>query len=215
MSSDTPAVGTFRRYLWETSVNFAWARARWGSRLLTAVAGLMADALTETAQQTFYARLPGHPHQAPDSLDQSGSDRDLFRFRGESLTAFAARVFGSWDDYAQGGTSIQVLKVVNQWGAAGWPVSWDDSLVTLVESGDPDDWSFTLTIGYGAIVPPLASWEVGPDHVVGESTLFIGVAHGYDFIVLLYLIRKWKRSASVGYVKIYYSVSDFVIFTVR
>src|SRR4051812_37862596 len=97
--ADTPPpFDTFRRFVWQTVVNFAWSRAYWGRRMIGGVMGLIGDVLSEGATQAFYARLPGHPHQAPDSLAQSGADRSLFRFRGESLTAFAQRTFEAWED---------------------------------------------------------------------------------------------------------------------
>ena len=210
-----PQPNTFRRMVWVTVTGLALFRAKWGRRLVGGAIGLIGDALNEGATQAFYARLPGHPQQAPDSLTQSANDRGLFRFRGESIATFAARVAAAWDDYAQAGTSIQLLKVVNQWGVAGWPASWDESLITCVESGDPAVWTFTLTIGFGAISPDWDPWVVGAGHVIGELGLFVGAAEGIDFQTLIFLVNKWKRSASVGYVKMYYSVSAFVVFTVR
>ncbi len=209
-----PQQNTFRRMVWSLGAGLGLVRATWGRRLLGGAIGLMGDALNEGATQAFYARLPGHRHQAPDSLIQSAKDRGLFRFRGESLPTFAARALAAWDDYAQAGTSIQVLKVINQWGLARWPETWDDLLITLVESGDPDDWSFDLTIGYGAISPPWVPWVIGDGSLIGEFGLYVGVGPSTDIPTLLYLVRKWKRSASLGRIKVYFTVSDFVVFTV-
>lgn len=213
---DTPPQrNTFRRFVWETIGPVAWARAFWGRRLVGGAIGLMSDLISESATQAFYARLPGHAQQAPDSLTQVGKDRDLFRFRGETDANWADRVLSAWDDYEQAGTNIQMLHVINQWGTAGWAASWPSGTVTLVESGNPVDWSFTITIPFGMIDPPLIPTTYGSGHVYGELGLFYGIGPSTDLSVLLYLVRKWKRSPSVGYVKVYYSVSGFVQFTVR
>lgn len=209
-----PPFNTFRRAIWHTMEAIAFARAFWGRRLFGGAIGLMADALSEGANQSFYARLPGHSQQALDSLDQVGKDTDLFRFRGESDANWKARVRARWDDYAQGGTDIQLLRVINQWGNAGWPVTWNNSSVTLVESGDPADFSFTLTIGYGIIAPPWTSEVYGSGHLYGEVGFFYGLGSATDLATLLYLVRKWKRSTSRAHVNVYLTALTFVSFTV-
>lgn len=209
-----PQANTFQRLVWVTATGLQMFRARWGRRLWGGAIGLIADALAEGTSQAFYARLPGHPQQAPDSLERSGKDRSLFRFRGETDAAWLSRVFNAWDDYEQGGTPQVVKKMVNLWGEAGWPATWDRDLVTLDESGDPADWSFTVTIGYGCIMPVWTVWSIGDGHSVGDHDLYVGVGQSTDIATLLYLVRKWKRSASKGFIKVYTSVSDFVVFTV-
>lgn len=215
VEQDTPPpANTFRRFIWDTISQVVWARAFWGRRLLGGAIGLIADSISEYANQAFYARLPGHPQQAPDSLEQSGITRDLFRFRGETKANYIARILASWDDYEQQGTAIQMLRVINQWGTAGWPVTWDPGLVTFDESGDPAVWTDELTIGFGAIDPPWTPWLIGGGETIGETGLYIGIGPSTDIAWLLYLVRKWKRSASKVHVKVYYSVSGFVTFTV-
>jgi hypothetical protein len=209
-----PQAGTFKRYAWEFTRGLQYWRARWGRRLMGGAMSIVMDAMAEAFNQAFYARLPGHPQQAEDSLAQSGKDRELYRFRGETLANWSARVLAAWDDYEQGGTDIQVLRVINQWGEAGWPDTWDPGLVTLVESGSDTDFSFTLTIGYGAIDPPWVPWSWGDGSVWGEAGLFWGIGPSTDIPHLLYLVRKWKRSSSRAYVVVYWSATDFVTFTV-
>lgn len=208
-----PPQNTFRRVVWQTVAGLAFLRAYWGRRLAGGAIGLMADALSEGASQAFYARLPGHPQQAPDSLTQVGRDRDLFRFRGETDDAWEARVHDAWTDYEQAGTPQQLLHVVNQWGQAGWPSTWNTGLITLVESVDPAVFQFTLTIGFGTIDPPWTIATYGSGHVYGEFGLFYGVGANTDLPTLLYLVRKWKPARSQAKVKIYTSVSAFVVFT--
>lgn len=212
---DTPPQrGTFRRLGWELTRGLGYWRAYWGRRLLGGAITIIQDAIAEAYNQAFYARLPGHPHQAPDSLSQSGRDRDLFRFRGETLANWINRVAAAWDDYDQGGTDIQLLHVINQWGEAGWPDTWDPGLLTLVESGDPVDFSFTLTIGFGSIAPPWTPITWGSGHTWGEAGLYWGIGPSTDIPTLLYLVRKWKRHSSKGFVEIYWSATDSVTFTV-
>jgi hypothetical protein len=214
ISERPPQLGTFKRYGWELTRGLQYWRARFGSRLLGGVVTIFADAIMEAFDQAVFARLPGHPQQAPDSLVASGRDRDLYRFRGETMTNWIRRVRDAWTDYEQGGTPQQMLKVINQWGVAGWPTTWDDALVTLTESADPAVFTFELTIGYGAIIPPWVPWTWGSGHVWGETALYWGVGPSTDLLMLLYLVRKWKPSRSRGFVTVYWSATDSVTFTV-
>lgn len=205
-----PPFGTFRRFVWETVAGIKWARAFFGRRLIGGAYGLIADAIGEGVTQSNYSRMPGHAQQAPDSLTQCANDTDLFRFRGETDANWAARVSSRWDDYEQAGTDIQLKRVINQWGVAGWPSSWDSNLLTLVESGDPFDWSFDITIPYGMILPAWIPTTYGSGEVYGSGTLFYGIGPSTDIRTLYYLVKKWKRSASLAHVNIYWSVSDYV-----
>jgi hypothetical protein len=207
---------SYKYLLQQACGNLPYFNNTWSSKLVGGTLGLMADCLISAAQQAFYARLPGHPQQAPDSLTAAGADTDLIQFRGESQAAYGARVQNRWNDYAQGGTGIQMINVINQWGNAGWPTHWTDLTVSsnFVESGNPTSWTFTLTIPYGNIVPAWQPWLVGSGYTVGETGLYVGVGESSDLPMLLYLVKKWKRSASIGYVVVYYSVSSYVTFTV-
>lgn len=207
---------TFKSLIQKTVSGLSYWGGYWGQRLLGATLALMADAMAFGAQMAFLQRLPGHPQQAPQSIDQSGKDRALIRFRGEGNTAYAARVGAAWDDYAQAGTWQQMIRVLNQWGNAGWPDTWVDlTQSSLVESGNPAVWTFTVTIPNGNIVPPWTPWHIGDPGVrVGDAGLYVGVGESTDIPMLLYLVRKWKRSASKGFVKVYYSASGFVTFVV-
>ncbi len=208
---DPPSQNTFRRAVWLLTESLVYARAYWGRRFFGGAIGLMADALAEGASQAFYARLPGHSQQAPDSLAQVGLDRDFYRFRGEIDANWLSRIAESWDDYAQGGTSQQVLRVVNQWGAAGWPSTWVAlTSSALVESGSPTDFSFTLTIPFGLISPAWVPALYGSGHVYGEVGFFYGLGASTDVAMLRYLVRKWKPSRSRGLITIFYSAINSV-----
>lgn len=214
MSSLAP--DTFKSLIQVTVNGLSYWGGYWGQRLLGGSLALVADMLALGTTQAFYARLPGHQQQAPDSLTASGSDRGLIQFRGETQSNYAARVRAAWDDYAQGGTSIQMLRVINQWGTAGWPDTWvtlDSS--HLVESGVPTDFSFTLTIPYGLIVPPWSPITYGTvGRFYGESDFFYDVGPSTDIPMLLYLVRKWKPSRSKGFVTVFFLPAESVTFTV-
>lgn len=204
---------TYRAFVRATTLAIAYARAYWGRRFFGTL-GIYADMIAEGVSQAIYARLPGHPEQAPDSLERSGIDRGLVRFRGETAANWVARVRSAWNDYEQGGTPPQVLRIVNQWGQAGWPGSWNSSLVTLVESGNPLDFSFTITIPFGLIAPAWTPELYGSGHAYGESGFYYGIAASSDVAMLVYIVNKWKPQRSRAYVRIYYSVSAFVTLVV-
>jgi hypothetical protein len=207
---------TFKSLIQVTVNGLSYWGGYWGQRMLGATLGLMADVLSHGANQAFYARLPGHPQQAPDSLSAAGKDRGLVQFRGESQAAFAARVKNAWADYAQAGTWQQMINVLNQWGNAGWPSTWVNlTSSNLVESGSPIVFTFTITIPNGIIVPPWAPWFVGTSGFhVGDAGLYVGLGESTDIPMLLYLVGKWKPARSQGFVKIYYDATDFITFTV-
>lgn len=208
-----PSFNTFRRALWLTTQAIAYARAYWGRRFFGGAMSLLADAFAEGASQALYARLPGHSQQAADSLTQVAADRDLYRFRGETDANWLTRVREAWDDYEQGGTRQQVLKVINQWGSAGWPVTWNPANLTMTESGTPSVFSFTVTIAFGNISPPWIPGLYGGGRLYGESGFYYGLYASTDLAMLVHLVRKWKPSRSIGLIKIYYNATDSVTIT--
>lgn len=214
MQPPPPQENTFRRTVWDLTAGLQYFRAYWGRRLVGGAIGLFGDILGEGSNQAFYARLPGHEQQAEDSLRQVGFDRGLNRFRGETIENWTARVRAAWDDYDQGGTPQQMLRVVNQWGFAGWPDTWDEGLVTLDEdigiAGRP--FSFRLTIGFGIIDPPWGPEVYGSGILYGETGLYYGIGQSTDIEMLLHIVRKWKPARSRAYVRIYWSETDFTEF---
>lgn len=215
VEEDTPPQAkTWRRYVWDLTIGLRWLHNYFGRRFGGTI-GLVSDMLSEGAQQAFYQTLPGHPQQAPDSLQQNGIDRDLFRFRGETDAYWQARVLAVWDDYEQAGTPPQLLRVVNQWGNAGWPLTWNNVLVTLTENG-PELFGFRLTIPFGLINPPWVPEVYGGPIVYGEEGLYYGIGLSTDIPALLYLVRKWKGSRNRGHVRVFFGAgpSDYVEFIV-
>lgn len=209
-----PQAGTFRKFVWQTVAGLQHLRAYWGRRFTGGAIALFADLVAEGARSATIARFPGHPEQAEDSLRQVGIDRDLYRFNGETNANWLARIVAAWDDYPQGGTPQQVLRVVNQWGTAGWPVTWDSNLVTLVENANPAIFDFTVTIPFGLIDPAweIKTWgEVG--RTWGESGLFWGIGDT-DIPMLLYIVQKWKPARSRGYITVFYEAAASITFTV-
>ena len=212
-----PELNTVRYFLWSTLSSVAWASAFWGRRLIGGAIGIFSDALAEAAQQAFYARLPGHPQQAPDSLSASGADRSLFRFRGETLPNFAARILEAWTDYDQAGTPQQMIRVLNQWGNAGFPDTWVNLTQSgnISESADPTQFTFTITIPFGNIQPAwLPAIYGATSDTYGDGLLFYGLGPSTDIATLLYLVRQWKRASSLATVVVYYAPAGFTNFYV-
>lgn len=191
----------YREYLAKTVQGLSYLTNRWGSRFVGTI-GTFADAIAEGGRQAFLARLPGHEEQAEDSLIQTASDRDFWRFRGESKSALGARVRNAWTAYEQAGTPQQVLRAIDEWGNARFPDTWIDNTVTLVESSDPSVFEFTVTIPVG-LIDPIDVYRYGdPGLVYGQA----GVVYGYDtdgnVIDLYRLIKQWKPARSKGFLKI-------------
>lgn len=208
-----PLVNTYRRFAWELLTGIVWARAFWGRRLMSTIS-MVGDTVFGTALQAFFARLPGHPQQAPDSLVQVGRDRVLIRFRGETDANWIARVQSAWDDYAQAGTDIQLKRVLNQWGNAGWPLTWSNSGWTLTETSGVGVFQITITIPYGLIIPAWTPITYGSGHIYGEEGFYYGIGPSSDIAMLLFLVSKWKPSRTKAFVTVFYSVSGSVTFTV-
>ena len=211
-----PQLNTVRYFLWQTVSALSYLSAFWGRRLVGHL-GIIADALAEATQQAFYARLPGHAQQAPDSLAVSGEDRSLFRFRGETLPNFATRIVEAWSDYDQAGTPQQLIRVLNQWGNAGWPDTWVNLAygTNLQESTDPTQFKFTIVIPYGNIQPAWIPAIYGANtDTYGDGLLFYGLGPSTDIATLLYLVRQWKRASSLAMVVVYYAPAGFTNFYV-
>lgn len=209
--------GTFKRMALDLVVGIKYLRNFWGQRW-AGMFGLLSDLIAEGANQAIAARLPGHPQQAVDSLEQSGRDRDLIRFRGETLLNYISRVQSAWADYRQMGSPPQLIRVLNQWGRAGWPATWVDLTLanldetSLVTVATP--FVFRITILFGSIVPAWTPVVYGSGHVYGENGFYYGIGPSTDLPVLLYLVRKWKPSRSKGLVTVFWGVSNSVTFTV-
>jgi hypothetical protein len=215
IEQDTPPqANTWRRFVWATVAGIGYLRAHWGRRLAGGAIGIMADLISEGSTQAFYSRLPGHHQQAPDSLAQVGADRDLHRFRGETTAKWLARVIAAWSDYAQGGTPQQVLRALNQWGEAGWPLSWDADQVTLEEDPNPTVFEFTITIPFGLIDPPWEPWLWDDGHSWDDVDLYWDIGATTDIPMLLYLIRKWKPARSKCKAVVFWSETESVEFTI-
>lgn len=192
----------------------------WGERWVGGGFSLIADEIAEASMQAVLARFPGNSQQAPDSLVQSALDRDLVRFRGETDVNWKARVKAAWDDYAQGGSPQQLIRVVNQWGNAGWPITWVNLTLSNLDETSfitaSDQFVFQLTIPYGGIVPAWVPVTYGSGHLYGELGLYYGIGPSTDIPMLLYIVKKWKPSRSMGLIKIFWGTSptNYATFTV-
>lgn len=209
-----PQLGTWRRFVYDTTRGLKYLRAYWGERFVGATSGLLSDMISEGVQQAIFQRFPGHPDQAPDSLDATGKERDLYRFRGETAANFIARQLSAWADYAQAGTPQQLVRVLNQWGRAGWPATWVD--LTLANLTETPPFLFTIDLPFGSIVPAWTPEVYGGGKHYGDPGFYYGVGASTDIPMLLYLVRKWKPSRSKGTVTVHWGpgLTDLVSFTV-
>lgn len=192
-------ISTYRRYIYQLTAGVDFLRDGLGY-FYAGTIGAVADALLEGARQAFVQGLPGHPEQVEDSLNQVGADRQLFRYRGESLASWSARVQNAWQSYEQAGTSIQVLRAVNEWGHIRFPLVWDSTHVFLTEGS----WAmFVVWVGAG-VLPWTTATTYGSGHVYGEVNLMYGISGAQleDVVTLARIVKKWSPERSKGKIAI-------------
>lgn len=182
----------------QVTARLSWCQQFLSQRYIGTI-GLLADLTAEGARQGFLAHLPGNPQQAEDSLNQSGSDAGLFRYRGESPASWRARVGDPWAAHEQAGTPVQVLRAVNEWGEIIFPSTWDPAKVFLIE----DSWArFTVFLAAG-VVPWGPGNRYGDGHRYGDGSVYgISGIQLEDLETIRRVIRKWKPSRSKGRVTV-------------
>jgi hypothetical protein len=172
-----------------------YARARYGIRLFGTI-GLYADLISEGARQAFIARLPGHPEQAEDALNQVGADRNLFRYSRETRAQYAIRVANAWQSYAEAGSPIGLLREVTYWALITFPTSWPSHAPAILwEQG----WAkFTFYFTSGSFSGWTTSTAYGAGNTYGKPDLLYGLsgALSSDIDALRRTVRKWKPSRS-------------------
>lgn len=213
MTTDTK---NYRDYLALTAQGLKYLQAKWGSRFIGAI-GLFSDIIAEGSRQAFIQGLPGHPEQADDSLLQSGKDRGLWQFRGESMSAYSVRVQNVWDAREQAGTPQQMLRIIDQWGAARHPDTWVQGTVTLTENPDgvPTTFDFDIDIPLGLISVFTLNYYGEPGLTWGKPGFVWGGDAQGNAIDLYRIVKEWKPSRSVGTVGIEYDSGDFVFYPIR
>lgn len=175
-----------------------YARANYGIRFFGTI-GLYADLISEGARQGFIARLPGHPEQAEDSLNQVGSDRNLFKYARETRPQYTARVQNAWQSYAQAGSPLGLMREVTYWATVSFPTSYPThTAAILLEQG----WAkFAVLFSQNS----LAGWSgptlYGAGQTYGQANLMYGLGAAVlssDVDALRRTVRKWKPSRSQG-----------------
>lgn len=171
-------------------------RARYGSRFIGTM-GLYADLVAEGCRQAFIARLPGHPEQAEDSAAQVGFDRQLTRFKNETITSYKARLQDAWTWYEQGGTAIQVKRAVDiacYWIFPGLFAT--DNACVVFENG----WA-QATVVLAGQVPWATSNPIFGSFNWGDANTMYGIANALteDLSTLKAQVRKWLPSRTIGY----------------
>jgi hypothetical protein len=185
-------LATYRRYVYQLTAGVDFLRDGLG-KLYAGTYGAVADGLLEGVRQAFVQSLPGHPEQTADSLDQVGADRQLFKYRGESIASWGARVQNAWQYYEQAGTDVQVKRAINEWGPIVFNAVWNPALVFLTEG----PWA-EFAVWLGAGVTP---WQVAATYDSGvtydSGALYdISNATTEDVFTLSRIIKKWKPERS-------------------
>lgn len=175
-----------------------YARAHYGIRFFGTI-GLYADLISEGARQGFIARLPGHPEQAEDSLNQVGADRNLSRYAKETRAQYTTRVINAWQSYAEAGSPIGLMREVRYWATVSFPTSYPaNPIAVLLEQG----WAkFTVFFSSGGLTGWTTSVTYGSGAVYGQSNLMYGLGPGAlssDVDAIRRTVRKWKPSRSQG-----------------
>lgn len=186
---------TYRRMVEQITAGIDFCRSYLGERY-SGLTGLTSDLLAEGTRLAIISHTPGHPEQAEDALNQSGSDAGLFRYRGESLASWRARVQNPWPGYEQAGTPVQLLRAINEWGHIVFPATWHDSGLVLIE-GPLDKFRIFILAG---MLPWGASWKWGDGSRYGQPKLMWGItnAEPEDVNALHRIVNKWKRGISKG-----------------
>lgn len=182
---------TYRRFISQLTGGLSWAQKRLGQRYFGTI-GLLADLTAEGARQALLAHLPGNPQQAEDSLNQSGADAGMFRYRGESLASWRARVSDPWPVHEQAGTVPNLLREIDIWGQIVYPGTWVSGQCYVLE---PKWARFALIIPAGLLPwtgPPL----YGGGSTYGDGSHYGVTANSEDLATLRRIVRKWKPSRS-------------------
>lgn len=186
-------VSTYRSFVAQLTAGIQFCRAFLGERM-AGTQGLIADLIAEGTLASIKSHMPGHPDQAEDALAQSGSDAGLFRYRLETIANWRARVSNPWPFYEQGGTPIQMLRAVNEWGAIMFPATWNPAVVGLTEGPGS---RFLVWLGSG-ITPWLPPSRYGSGILYGGPNVMYGISNALseDVDTLRRLVRKWKPMRS-------------------
>lgn len=188
-------VVNYRSFVAKLTAGISFCRAYFGDRM-TGFQGLLGDMLAEATRFAIISHMPGHPEQAEDALNQEGSDRGIFRYRGETAASWATRVRNAWECYEQCSTDIQLMRAINEWGAIVFPATWVPSQVNYTENNI--DGTFVIWISAG-VTPWGTAWSYGDGSSYGDGLLW-GITNALpeDVDTLCRIVRKWQRLSSKG-----------------
>lgn len=152
-----------------TSLGAKWTESR----------GLFSDLIAEGMRAGFLSKLPGHPEQTLDALNEYASSFGFYQFRYESWADYAKRLREHFGRAKQAGSPVMVLRAADEFGRNTWPVEWRDGTTTLTEDGWAD---FTITI----------------DHSTWSEDFWLDGVYDADLADLAKEIRKWAPFRSKG-----------------
>jgi hypothetical protein len=171
-------VATFRDYAKFTVRGLSFLAQGVGAKW-TESRGLFSDLVAEGMRAAFLSRLPGHPEQTLDALNEQADSFNLYQFRYESWTDYSTRVREHFDRAKQAGSTPMVLRAIDEYGRNTWPVEWRDGTTELTEDGWAD---FTVTI----------------DHFTWSEDFWLEGDYDADLELLAKEIRKWAPLRSKG-----------------
>lgn len=174
---------------WLVRVLPRWAtRGSYAGALVRGLASVW-DALGQGARLAAKARHVGGDFRPSDATEQTGIERGLERYRGESVGAHEARLVDAWQVWHRAGRPASIIEHVmlavgatatiyeEVTGAWGWAGSSHGGRFVVVL--DPHPWS-GMTLG---------SW------VLGDGTLG-STATPDDVRDVRRMVRRWKSAAS-------------------
>ncbi len=188
-------IQTYRRFVSQLTSGIDFLASGLGAKWAGVLATVQ-DALAEGARQSFLQGLPGNPEQTVHSLNQVGADRELFRYRGESVQSWASRVRNAWQYYEQAGTPQQMTRAIEEWGSIVFPATWGG-----VNNPIEGVWArFTIFFLPGTF-PWLGPGAYGAGGMVyGGADVLYGISNARleDISTLIRIVKKWKPARSRG-----------------
>lgn len=189
----------FRAYVEELTSGIRWLRAEFGAKLSFTI-GLLADMVSEGANQAVKARFVTSDSFPNDALPYVGNNTGLERFIVDTDATYKARLADSFSLNAQHGTRQIVLFMLSE---AGWPDA--ELLEDEVYKAQPQPWwsQFVILFPEGTHGVVKTTRAYGSGATYGDVPNGSGLIYGVEGITvgrlneIVRLVLKWKRPASI------------------
>jgi len=188
-------MATFRSYTAKLLAGVQWARSFYGERFTEGFIALFADTLAEASNQAVKARFEGASTYPLDALPQSGANKELERYDGDTDATYKQRLLAAFSIWQQAGTPQAVEAALD---AFGYPaaVVWEDA--EWVRPPQPwwSQFVVVFPVGTHPVIPTTQVY--GDGSVYGDGQLYgISGITATEVDGIRRLVRKWKRSASI------------------